>query len=153
MSGGWVSYVCLLHHSRAHLNLKAILKKSIPDQTPTVKIDLERYFRSHTGKRPHSCSECTNSFVQLGALQRQFRVHTGGKPFSCSYCTKSVSESGHLQTYVRIHTGEKPFDCLACTKSFARWDKLQTNTLKDIIQRVLKMPRNDTGAILYICTF
>ncbi len=135
------------------LNLKAFLKKSIPNQTPTVKIDLERYFRSHTGQKPHSCSECTKSFAQLGALQRQFRVHNGGKPVSFPYCTKSVSESGHLQTYVRIHTGEKPFGCLACTKPFARSDKLQTNTLKGIIQSVLKVPPNETVAILNICTF
>jgi uncharacterized Zn-finger protein len=141
--------VCLLHHSE----LESIFKKSLLEQTPTVKIDFERYFRSHTGQKPHSCSECTNSFAQSGALQRQFRVHSGVKPVSCSYCTKSVSESGHLQTYVRIHTGEKPFGCLACTKPFARSDKLQTNTLKGIIQSVLKVPRNETVAILNICTF
>jgi hypothetical protein len=58
------------NQSHAHLNLKAILKKSLLEQTPTVahnapghlveKSTFDRHFRSHSGQNPYSCSEFLN---------------------------------------------------------------------------------------------
>ena len=66
---------------------------------------------SYTGKKPHACTWCHNSFRWLSDLQRHERIHTGDKPFHCERCDKRFSELGKLKVHQRIHTGEKHFHC------------------------------------------
>ncbi|XP_078099901.1 uncharacterized protein LOC144512827 [Sander vitreus] len=88
---------------------------------------LKQHMRSHTGKRPFSCSVCKRGFIKSGNLQKHMRIHTGEKPFSCSVCNKAFTERGHLVTHMRIHTGEKPFSCSVCKKAFTERGHLKAH--------------------------
>ncbi|XP_046407699.1 zinc finger protein 260-like [Ischnura elegans] len=99
--------------------------------------------RNHVGpreeERPHSCSECTESFTQKRDLTAHKLTHTGGKRYSCSTCSKSFTQRGHLDIHSRTHTGEKPFICKVCSKSFSRKNNLDAHA------------RTHTGERLYSC--
>uniref|UniRef100_A0A8C9YLI1 C2H2-type domain-containing protein n=1 Tax=Sander lucioperca TaxID=283035 RepID=A0A8C9YLI1_SANLU len=88
---------------------------------------LKRHMRSHTGKRPFSCSVCKKAFKQRGHLHKHMRTHTGEKPFRCSVCKKAFKLSEYLQAHMRIHTGEKPFSCSVCKKAFTVSGNLQAH--------------------------
>ncbi|PWG68194.1 hypothetical protein DF186_25615, partial [Enterococcus hirae] len=53
--------------------------------------------RIHTGKKPYTCSECGNSFMEQRQLIIHTRIHTGEKPFTCPQCGKSFTQQGQLK--------------------------------------------------------
>ena len=75
---------------------------------------------SHTGEKPHQCSECDKKIVQKNDFDRHFVTYTGEKPYPCSLCDKSFALNRDLERQFLIHTKEKPYTCNQCVKSFTR---------------------------------
>ncbi|XP_061918036.1 zinc finger and SCAN domain-containing protein 2-like isoform X1 [Entelurus aequoreus] len=74
--------------------------------------------RTHTRKKPFSCSVCGKRLTDRSAVASHMTTHTGEKPFSCSVCGKKISHKSTMVTHMRIHTGETPYSCSVCWKSF-----------------------------------
>src|SRR4029434_6287262 len=92
-------------------------EKRNKDRSPNFS-HLTEHMMTRTGKKPHECSQCGNSFNDTSSLKLHQRIHTGEKPYQCSQCGKVFSQIGHLKTHQRIHTGEKPYQCSQCGKTF-----------------------------------
>ncbi|XP_016114772.1 oocyte zinc finger protein XlCOF2-like isoform X2 [Sinocyclocheilus grahami] len=79
------------------------VKKSTPTETNSVqKTKPPSYL---------TCHECGKCFTLKGNLKKHMKIHTGEKPFTCQHCGKSFSQKGNLKLHMRVHTGEKRLGC------------------------------------------
>ena len=70
---------------------------------------------THTGEKPHKCTECDKAFIRRSDLIMYQRTHSGDKPYQ-SHCDKVFSDKGELNTHLRAQTVEKPYNCSQCDR-------------------------------------
>ena len=81
----------------------------------------------HTGENTHTCAQCKKSFRQNGKLMEHIFIDSGEKPHSwTTECKKSFSKAGTLGRHLLMHTGEKPHPCTECEKSLVEMDVWRT---------------------------
>ncbi|XP_064472889.1 zinc finger protein 248-like [Ornithodoros turicata] len=76
----------------------------------------------------HHCAYCNYSSSLKTDVTRHERCHTGERPYPCEVCMASFSRKHVLMVHMRRHTGERPFRCNLCRTSFvhrATWVKHQ----------------------------
>ncbi|XP_076437478.1 uncharacterized protein LOC143276715 [Babylonia areolata] len=84
------------------------------------KSDLRQHIRAaHLGKRPHVCDVCQKAFTERSNLRDHKLIHLGVKPHKCATCGKAFTQSSSLRTHMRIHTGHRPWVCQYCGKDFS----------------------------------
>ncbi|KAG5841725.1 hypothetical protein ANANG_G00169820 [Anguilla anguilla] len=103
------------------------ITENITDPVSNISKKTRIHWRTGTGEKPHSCSQCEKSFYRFIDLERHQRIHTGEKPFSCAQCGKRFSLRGNLITHERVHSGNKPFGCAQCGKRFAQGSNLRAH--------------------------
>src|SRR4029434_7758026 len=101
-------------------------EKGNKDRSPNCS-HLTEQMMTHTGKKPHECSQCGNSFKDTSSLKTHQRIHTGEKLHQCSQCGKAFSRINNFKTHQRIHTGEKPYQCSQCGKAFSQIGHLKSH--------------------------
>ncbi|XP_047492013.1 zinc finger protein 567-like [Penaeus chinensis] len=80
-----------------------------------------------SGTKIHQCLYCSYTSTLKCNLLRHERTHTGEKPFPCPHCNFRCSQNSDLKKHIRIHTGEKPFACSLCPYRSSRKESLRSH--------------------------
>ena len=74
---------------------------------------------THSGEKPHKCSQCEFSSITTGHLTIHMRsAHTGEKPYKCEICSLGFVSARYLRIHTISHAEEKTFVCNNCRKTF-----------------------------------
>ena len=82
-----------------------------------IPLHLKIHMKTHTGKKPHLCTQCDYSSARLGSLKRHILTHTGEKPHKCTQCDYSSTRLECIKRHILTHTGERLHQCTQCDYS------------------------------------
>ena len=66
----------------------------------------------------YKCEHCQRDFTLKSNLIKHMRLHTGEKPYSCSKCNKAFAQKSNMTRHMRFHLSEKTFECEKCRQVF-----------------------------------
>ena len=116
-------------HMKVHSGEK-LYQCDICQKKFSQKCNLDKHKNIHTGERPFKCEYCDKSFIQNCNLKKHVMTHLGEKPFKCEYCPRAFIQKGNLQKHVLLHFGNKPFHCGVCANGFTQKINLQKHMEK-----------------------
>ncbi|XP_026769497.3 zinc finger protein 1035 [Pangasianodon hypophthalmus] len=120
--------VFLLRHVASHAKKEAMLKSSLPAETPSKKSTDEKVKEF---KESFHCGICQKSFVDSKTLSEHCLTHLPKPSVSkCPVCKHNFTSRTALIRHIRLHTGEKPFPCKTCGMHFHRKEPLQIHQVK-----------------------
>ncbi|KAL6474238.1 hypothetical protein MHYP_G00177990 [Metynnis hypsauchen] len=117
----------LTNHLRVH---RKMLRCPVCSKTFRDRFNLRCHQRTHTGERPHICTDCGSAFAQERGLQEHRNIHTGERPFQCPVCRKGFRHSRTLSKHVVLHSEARPFKCSDCGRTFKIKDNLNQHQKK-----------------------
>lgn len=65
--------------------------------------DMERHELKHTGERPFSCDQCSETFTRLQYLREHQNTHQGRRPYKCVFCGLSFHDFASCRHHVSKH--------------------------------------------------
>ena len=86
----------------------------------------------HSSDKLFSCSQCDQSFANLGELNKHEAEHKSDKPYSCSQCDKKFKNPCELNQHEAEHQSDKPFSCKKCGKNFVKNEVLGREFMKQL---------------------
>lgn len=90
------------------------------DKFENHNISLHGYF---------TCLICLATFTSRNNMKRHIRLHTGVKPYSCHQCSESFSRNDDYKRHILRH-GFHKFRCVVCNAEFSERNIIKTHMLK-----------------------
>ncbi|XP_011300163.1 zinc finger protein 112 [Fopius arisanus] len=85
----------------------------------------------HSGKRPHVCDICKETFRTYAARWSHVQKHKNGA-FYCDHCKRKFSTKGHVRRHLACHMPPEDwnYECKICNQKFQRKCHLETHSKK-----------------------
>ncbi|XP_063983882.1 zinc finger protein 93-like [Diachasmimorpha longicaudata] len=92
---------------------------------------LQDHKNIHSGKRPHVCDICKETFRTYAARWSHVQKHKNGG-FYCDYCQRKFSTKGHVRRHLVCHLPPEDwkYECEICHQRFQRKSHLDTHAKK-----------------------
>lgn len=93
------------------------------DQTFNHEYELERHMKNHNGYIENQCPQCEQRFAENTNLQIHMKTHTSEKH------SHELTTSSPSQLNIQVHI-KKPNNCEICDKNFKRNSQLQQHNVE-----------------------
>ncbi|XP_029632943.1 uncharacterized protein LOC115208765 [Octopus sinensis] len=107
------------------LKVKSPYKCSYCTKVFSIRSQLTKHIRIHTGETPHCCHYCGAGFANPSNLTRHIRTHTGEKPYSCPSCKKAFGSSSNMKEHMKTHSKLSLYNCKFCPQKFSLFQSFQ----------------------------
>ncbi|KAK4305272.1 hypothetical protein Pmani_022831 [Petrolisthes manimaculis] len=82
---------------------------------------MKQHYKTHSGEKPHTCSECDARFTRKGDVERHKRlVHKNQKPYKCQKCNREYSDRKNLKAHLQNHDKAIYYACNTCGFKFGK---------------------------------